>query len=448
VRTRAVIAAAAAALVLALPASAPAAPDTGVNVTWLWPNIPSLVAPLGTHYVRVFMRWDQIETGNGVYDSSALAQSDVSIRSYAPGTKVDVDVYGTPKWANGGQGPTVPPSDPRYYAGFLHFVVSRYRGQVAGWEVWNEEDAPGFYGGDAAQYTAMLKAAYPAAKSADPSTTLLIGGLTGNDYHFLEQIYASGGAGSFDAVGVHTDTACNLVSPYSYFRDADGRIDQFSFLGYREVHAVMDSHGDGGKPIWMTEFGWSTTNSTCANGRWAGQKAAGVSESDQAVFLTQALHCVAGDSYVPVMIWFQLRDAGPGDTAEERFGLLRNNGTPKPAFSALQTFDAQGDTLTEPCGNFSGPQLSLVAPKPNLRYSGPLQITVAAHSTYGVPRITIYDDGKKIRNFTSKTKPAQLVGRIRWMGAKHLKRGRHVISALALDPMGNQTTTSVVVYRV
>lgn len=443
----------AAALALAVPAAAlaapPAGPDTGVNVSWLWPNVPSLLAPLHVDYVRVFMRWDQIETGNGVYDGNVLAETDNSIRSYPAGTKVDVDVFGTPKWANGGQGPTAPPSDPRYYADFMRFVVSRYRGQVAGWEVWNEEDATAFYGGDAASYTQMLKAAYPAVKSADPTTTLLIGGLTGNDYQFLEQVYADGGQGSFDAVGVHTDTACNLLSPYSYFRDADGRIDQFSFLGYREVHAVMDAHGDGAKPIWMTEFGWSTTDSVCSEGRWAGQKAAGVSESDQALFLRQALHCVAGDSsYLPVMIWFQLRDPSPANTAPARFGLLRNNGSAKPAFSALENYDTQGDTLTDTCGNFTGPQLSLVAPKPNLRWHGPLLIKVAAHSPYGVPRITIFDDGKKIRNFTSKAKPASLTGAIHWMGAKHLKRGKHVISALALDPMGNKTTVSVVVYRI
>jgi hypothetical protein len=40
-----------------------------------------------------------------------------------------------------------------------------------------------------------------------------------------------------------------------------------------------------------------------------------------------------------------------------------------------------------------------------------------------------------------------LTGKIRWMGAKHLRRGKHVISALAIDPQGNQTTTSAVVYR-
>jgi hypothetical protein len=429
------------------PAAASAAPASGINLAWTGADIPNLVAPLDVQYVRVFVRWNEIETAKGVYDQGRLGYTDQTIMNYRPGTKVVVDLSGTPKWANGGQDATVPPSNPQDYADFIHFLAARYRGTVAGWEVWNEEDATPWFNGSAAQYTALLKAAYPAAKTADPGATVLVGGLTGNDYHYLEQIYANGGGPFFDAVGVHTDTACNLLSPYSYFRDADGRIDQFSFLGYREVHAVMQAHGDGVKPIWMTEFGWSTATSKCISGKWAGQKAGGVAETDQALFMRQALHCVAGDGYVPVMIWFHLRDAGPVDTSEQRFGLLRYNGTQKVAWKALQDYNTVGDTLTDTCGNFSGPKLSLVAPAANLRFSGPLLIKVAATSTYGVPRITIFYDGKRIRNFTSKAHPALLTGKIHWMGAKHLSRGKHVISALAIDPMGNQTTTSVTVFR-
>jgi Cellulase (glycosyl hydrolase family 5) len=437
--------AAALAALAILPASALAGPATGVNVPITAAGNASLVAPLHGQYVRVFVRWDQIETAKGTY---SLDFTDQELRGYPAGTKIVVDLLDTPGWANGGRGLTVPPTNPQDFADFLHFLAARYRGQVAGWEIWNEEDVSSWFAGSAADYTAMLKAAYPAAKSADPGTTVLIGGLTGNDYHFVEQIYANGGQGSFDAVAVHTDTACNLVSPYSYFRDPDGRIDQFSFLGYREVHSVMAAHGDASKPIWMTEFGWSTTTSICNMGKWAGQKSGGVSASDQALFLRQALHCAAQDPYVPVMIWYALNDGGTSDTSLNRYGLVSGDGTLKPAYAALENFDALGDTLSGPCGNFSGPQLTLLAPKPNLRFNGPLLIKVAANSTYGVPRITIFYDGKRIRNFTSKAKPAQLSGQINWMGAKHLKPGRHTISAVALDPMGNQTSTSVVVYRV
>ena len=91
---------------------------------------------------------------------------------------------------------------------------------------------------------------------------MVLGGLTGNDYPFLEGLYQAGAKGSFDAVGVHTDTACNINSPYTFLRGMDGRLIPDSFLAYREVHAVMLANGDD-KPIWMTEMSWRTTDATC-----------------------------------------------------------------------------------------------------------------------------------------------------------------------------------------
>ena len=123
-----------------------------------------------------------------------------------------------------------------------------------------------------AHYAAILKAAYPAIKAADPSAKVLLGPLTGNNYNFLGPVYAAGAGSSFDAAAVHTDTACLVDPPSSFYRDG-GNVARFTFLGFRTVHDVMVANGDGAKPIWMTELGWTTTTTTCARGMWAGQKA-------------------------------------------------------------------------------------------------------------------------------------------------------------------------------
>jgi hypothetical protein len=107
------------------------------------------------------------------------------------------------------------------------------------------------------------------------------GPTTGNNYEWVEELYARGAGGSFDAVSVHTDTACLVNGPDVFYRDA-GRIARFTFLGYRSVHEVMAAHGDASKPIWMSELGWSSTGGgprSCARGVWAGQKPSGVSAS-------------------------------------------------------------------------------------------------------------------------------------------------------------------------
>ena len=279
-------------------------------------------------------------------------------------------------------------------------------------------------------------------KAAEPKATVVLGGLTGNDYEFLEGVYAAGGKGSFDAVGVHTDTACNVLSPYEFLRGADGRLIADSFLAYREVHAVMEANGDD-KPIWMTELGWRTTSATCSEGAWAGQKAAGVTEAQQAAFLSEAYHCLAEDPYVKVALWFNLQD-------EEGVpnGLLRADGSRKPSFAAMQDYARHGDRLSEPCGTFTGPKVRVVSPANGVRYAGPLPIDVVASDAQGVYRIELQIDGKLIRNYESHWLPATSVGALVWQHAKHLSYGRHRLTILAFDKQQNVSVVNLTIYHL
>ena len=119
-----------------------------------------------------------------------------------------------------------PPANPQEYAAFVGALAQHFGTKVAAYEIWNEEDSSGWWAGgpNPAAYTQLLEATYPAVKAADPSATVVLGGLTGNDFEFLEGVYAAGGKGSFDAVGVHTDTACNILSPYDFVRGAGNRM--------------------------------------------------------------------------------------------------------------------------------------------------------------------------------------------------------------------------------
>jgi hypothetical protein len=173
-------------------------------------------------------------------------------------------------------------TDPADFAAWAEEFATNMRaaGGATAYEIWNEEDETDFWGAavDAGQYAAILKAAYPRIKAADTGAKVLLGPLTGNNYDFLGQVYAAGAGASFDAASVHTDTACLVDPPSSFYRE-DGKVARFTFLGFRTVHDVMAANGDANKPIWMTELGWTTTGTTCARGMWAGQKLAGVSEA-------------------------------------------------------------------------------------------------------------------------------------------------------------------------
>ena len=129
---------------------------------------------------------------------------------------------------------------------FVRAAAERYRGRVAAWEVWNEPNHRAYYPhGDAKAYLEMLRAAREEIKAADPDALVCCGGLAGADSAFLEALYNAGAKGLFDVFAVHPYCA---PQPPEYFLDeALGR-----------MRGVMERHGDGGTPIWITEMGWST----------------------------------------------------------------------------------------------------------------------------------------------------------------------------------------------
>jgi hypothetical protein len=430
------------ALVLGAAAGPARAAEPGVVLADSFsPHVGDLKA-LGTHWVRVFATWPDLEPARGDYSANWIANYERLFRELPSGTKVIVDVV-APQWETGSSNEHTPPANPEDYAAFVGGLAQRFGPRVTAYELWNEEDSPGWWTGapDPAAYAALLQASYPVIKSAEPNATVLVGGLTGSDYPFLEALYQDGAKGYFDAVAVHTDTACNIVSPYSFLRENDGRMMPDSFLAYREVHNVMLANGDD-KPIWMTELSWRTTSAECEEGFWAGHKAQGVTEQQQATYLAQAYNCLAQDPYVQVAIWFPLQDQGP-DVA----GLLRANGSRKPSFAAMQAYAHHGDQLTEQCGDFSGPSIDVAAPADHATYSGTLPISVFAHDSEGVGRITLEINGKLIRNYTNQAFPRTLAGALHWHGAAHIRPGRNVLTFIAVDKLRNTSQASIVIYH-
>jgi hypothetical protein len=391
----------------------------------------------------MFATWPDLEPARGVFAPNWLASYEHVFRELPAGTKVIIDVVDTPRWETGSNDEHAPPSNPGDYAAFLGALAQRWAGRVSAYEVWNEEDSASWWSGgpDPAAYARLLKATYPVLKAADPSATVVLGGLTGNDYPFLEGVYQGGARGSFDAVGVHTDTACNVLSPYDFLRGSDNRMIPDSFLAYREVRATMLANGDE-KPIWMTEMSWRTTTATCSEGVFAGHKPEGVSFTQQAKFLRQAYHCLAQTSYVQVALWYPLRD--------ERAlvsGLVRADGAPKPSFAAMRSYAHKGDQLREPCGVLSGPKIKVISPANQMSYSGPLPIHVVARAPDGVFRITLAIDGKLIRNYDGPAYPRTLAGSLEWQGAKRIRYGRHTLAIIAYDKERNVSRRSITVYH-
>ena len=437
-------------VVLLLPVPAHAAVETGVVATLPFTARDAQnVRDLNAKTVRFFMFTN---TDPSVFDEAVRLVNSAGAKPFF----VVVGDTGNPPRS---------PGDIAAYASFLSRAVTHFKGQTAGWEVWNEPDGPRFWSGqppfdadhtnrDASEYARLLHAAHDAIKAADPSALVVSAGLTGNDYSFLKSLYDNGAKNDFDVVGIHTDTACAIASPYDYLRDSPGGpINQFSWLGLFSIRAVMQQFGDDAKPVWLTEVGWSSYTGTCQDGAGAGTKAAGVGEANQGAFLSQAMHCVR----VRNMDWltkafvFVLNEADDPDPMNTGYGMVRKDGGRKSAFEAWRGYATSGDQLpdSEACGDFEAPALQISAPASGALFAGSLPITVSAQDPSGVGRITLSFDGKDdIRSFGDASAPSTLNGALDWQGAKQLSLGAHHIDAIAIDTHGNVSTARVDVTKV
>ena len=225
------IATCAAALALALPAGAGAAPHlAGVQSHVLWANVSNAemdrqldrMKQLNVGITRVDVGWASIEPdAKGQHDSWYLSRLDHLVQgANARGIKLLLLFAETPCWAStapdslkqGCQGAwwdrDVQNYAPRHmsdYADALAFVVKRYGDQVYSWEIWNEPNQDYFFHTDdpVGDYAKMVKAAYPAAKAADPNPIIVAGSLSDSDFEFTDALFRHGVKGYFDAWSIH-----------------------------------------------------------------------------------------------------------------------------------------------------------------------------------------------------------------------------------------------------
>lgn len=321
-----------------------AAPGVVADLTWYISDADkqrtaAALEEMGSEWVRLHVQWREAEPQRGSLNEWWMNEYGKAIDvARDAGQKVVVMVSDAPAWASGSAAHNVP-QQPADYASFMRRFAERFAGRVDAYEIWNEPNIRRFWstGPNAAEYTRLLQAAFTAVRAADPKARVVFGGLSTNDYGFLNRAYQAGAKGYFDALATHPYPYCGSTGP-DEVRRSGGRITADSFLGYRELRALMAEHGDA-KPIWFTEFGWNTSTVKCdpGSGQWQG----GVSEAKQAEYLTRAYELIEQDPYVEVAIWYALRNnywANDANEPEARFGLLRVDYSRKPAFHAFAEY--------------------------------------------------------------------------------------------------------------
>jgi polysaccharide biosynthesis protein PslG len=338
-----------------LTGSASGAQIVGVNAHLLWSSVTAaemahqldLSRGAGAGIVRVDVGWSSLElTGKGHFSSGYLSRLDTLVdEAGARGLRLMLTLSDSPCWASSAPAALkdncsgawwdrgvqrYAPVDVQDYADALGLLVRRYGGRVYAWETWNEPNSPDYYVSvdPAADYTALVKAAYRTVKATDPGARLIAGAVMQSDYEFVERLYAAGIKGYFDALSIHP--YCEDRSPLD--PGSDGYI-RLSFIrGVPAVHDVMLRNGDD-RPIWLTEFGWSTTTTRATPDLWRN----GVDEDAQARYVAAAVQQLPQWPYVAGALDYTLIDRGGDPTRlNDNYGLVRLDGTPKPAYEAFR----------------------------------------------------------------------------------------------------------------
>ena len=266
-----------------------------------------------------------------------------------------------PPWAKGRGGACSPvepfclsPPDrtPAAMAAWRAFAAEAARRwpEAVALEVWNEPNLRSFWttaaGPDPDYFGDVLCHAYAAIKAERHDVVVLLGGLanpvtdpargTISERDFLAALYRHGAARVCnDALSLH---------PYPAQRHPDPP--RSNFLAHLDqARAVMAAHGDAGRRIWITEFGYFAGRPAPA----ADEQAAQVDEGRQAHWLACAYRMAAAMPDVDAFLVHTLFDPGTdAGNREHTFGVNRHpalGGGPKPAHDALVALFRDADRV-------------------------------------------------------------------------------------------------------
>jgi len=257
-----------------------------------------------------------------------------------------------PTWAgqtSGGQSnETNIPFDVEAYLRFVETVAQRYEGRIRGYVVWNEPNLAAEWGGppDPEGYTRLLQRSYEVIRQQDPTALVISAGLSPtnaqpdsaeqnnqamDDRLFLEKMYQAGARPFFDALGVH---------PYGFVYPPDdppGAHDGLNLNRILELRAIMKTYGDGAKPVWATEIGWTTHGA--GEHSWLT-----VTPAEQADYLKRAWEKVSAEfPWLHLFTVWNLSQGLPEQDEKAGYSLLDGDGRPKPAYGALHEAFAATD---------------------------------------------------------------------------------------------------------
>ncbi len=252
--------------------------------------VPDMAAA-GVTSVRGFHRTTTLDRLPPITDAG---MSGVGFLMWSPGATLTLPIQDLPGWR-----------------AYVTDQVTRYKGRVKHWEVWNE--APNFTADTSPEsYGRVVAAAYEAAKAVDPSVQI---GLAAKSNHvaFLAESIAAGAADKFDFITLHPYEVAGSL--------AEGWEGMYMSIVPRLRKMLADKNpARVDVPVWFTEIGMPAS----------APEAGGVGPDGQADGLVK-IYTMAIAQGVARTYWFD-----PRDSEGLTMGLTAADGSRRPAWHALR----------------------------------------------------------------------------------------------------------------
>ncbi|MEO6063296.1 MAG: hypothetical protein ABIQ99_15285 [Thermoflexales bacterium] len=200
------------------------------------------------------------------------------------------------------------------WSNWVFQTVTRFKSKVHAWEVWNEPNID-FWSGSNAQYALLLKRSYQAIKAADPTATVVFGGIFR---------------------GVNIDRTLGIWNALVTDREAKANNYFFDVMGYHLY--------DGGHCSTFDEIGFMKASMPAAlqSKAWwiteSGVRVRDLATDGFANPAQQSSWVIANYAYAlfkDIKRYYLWRATDAGDV-DQPWGLLTDAGAPRPAFAAYQ----------------------------------------------------------------------------------------------------------------
>ncbi|GEM_PF-596158 len=333
-----------------------------------------MVKDAGFTIARTDMKWGAVERVKGQYDWTNYDQlvNNLTSRGITPYFILD---YNNANYGAGNELAGISTSAQiQGYTNFANAAAAHYKGKGIIWELWNEPNLDQFWtpANNASQYMALVKAAVPAIKAADPNAIVVAPAVAfvANTFSFLDTCGQQGLFGLVDAVSLH---------PYKDAAPETGSID-YLVDTVRTMIAKYNPNNPN-LPIIGGEFGFSVPWSSVKN------------ETTQAQYLTRQL-LYHDYKKIPISMIYDFKNDGTNAAdPEANFGIIRADSSLKPAYTAIKTLN---QTLAGM--NFSG-RLPSASTDYIYEYTNSSGVkTAAAWTTGAAHAVTIYSQSVNLTN--------------------------------------------------